>query len=234
MKQNYFQKLVLAVLVAAPFSFASAQSLQLLNHPGVTYGDPNDWEYEIPLDVQNISGNTLSIIAKREEVNVVNGHETFFCWEECYTPAVDLGAPVTMAPNEIVTLFKSYLQPHGTAGISTVRYSFYNANDISDSVQYTFVYDIGITSGIQDLANLISQPYPNPSSEAVSLDLNLPAGLEATVQIVNVIGRTVKSQKAQPQQQKVTFTTADLAPGIYFIRTIADNKTIKVQKFTKL
>ena len=66
----------------------------------------------------------------------------------------------------------------------------------------------------------LSAPRPNPSHDAVALDLTLPDDSPARVELLDIAGRVVRAQTPQGAgPHSVTFDAlASLAPGLYFAR----------------
>jgi hypothetical protein len=66
----------------------------------------------------------------------------------------------------------------------------------------------------------IGSPRPNPAKESVSLRLDLPAGVTASLELIDLTGRTVRSRTVVGSGRSIERFEhlEDLAPGIYFAR----------------
>ncbi len=66
----------------------------------------------------------------------------------------------------------------------------------------------------------ITKAYPTPTSHRVTLDIQGAAEGLATIKVVDVIGRVVKSQKAEltSGDNQVSIDISELASGIYIVK----------------
>ena len=112
-------------------------------------------------------------------------------------------------------------------GNNTFRDSCYSANySLLPVIQFNISVDT--TQGGNDFPNaiieandLISNIYPNPANDKVSI--NLKNNGNATIQLFNILGQEVKT--VYTTENKVEVNVSDLNSGIYFIRVDQNNKT---------
>ena len=73
--------------------------------------------------------------------------------------------------------------------------------------------------------------FPNPSSGAVNIELNFPAG-PILLQMVDVSGRLVRTQSLQSSGSPLwtTIDLAGLAPGMYFIKAGGETLSLLVDR----
>ncbi|HOS16093.1 MAG TPA: T9SS type A sorting domain-containing protein [Bacteroidales bacterium] len=76
-------------------------------------------------------------------------------------------------------------------------------------------------NAIIETNDLISNIYPNPANDKVSI--NLKNNGNATIQLFNILGQEVKT--VYTTENKVEVNVSDLNSGIYFIRVDQNNKT---------
>lgn len=78
--------------------------------------------------------------------------------------------------------------------------------------------DVGIASVKMNVSNL--SVYPNPASSAANINIELSQNEMLNISVMNSLGQTVYSVKAQEMKagsNNVTLSTADWASGVYFI-----------------
>lgn len=113
--------------------------------------------------------------------------------------------------------------------------SGYNANY---SVGYgdwgTYAFEVttagdGGFTGVEEAANLeFASVYPNPAVDMTTVEFNLSATSNVTIQIVNTLGQVVYANAMGDVTgtQKVQVNTADLEAGIYLINISVDGNVV--------
>ena len=95
--------------------------------------------------VKNETDRDMQVKARRANVDVVDGSTNYLCWEACYPD------DVTESPNAYTipaggmtpeTVFAGHYQPHGNAGLSTVKYTFFNEMNEDEQVSFFVEYNI--------------------------------------------------------------------------------------------
>jgi hypothetical protein len=78
----------------------------------------------------------------------------------------------------------------------------------------------------------VSDPYPNPASNQVSLTLNAGKPGDALVEVFDLQGRKVlsSSKRLNANSNQIKLSTSNLENGIYFIRMQVDEQ-FSQQKF---
>jgi hypothetical protein len=87
------------------------------------------------------------------------------------------------------------------------------------------------TSAIHNLTNNNSSfsIYPNPAKGYSNLAFNLNSEGNVEVTLYNLLGEninTLQNGKMTAGQHLITFSTASLQPGVYFVKYITDNQSI--------
>jgi hypothetical protein len=72
------------------------------------------------------------------------------------------------------------------------------------------------------------QLHPNPADNYVSLNIN--ASVEADLQIRNIMGSIVLTQKVNNKRQPISIAVNDLTDGVYFLR-LSDSRFNEVKQF---
>ncbi|MCF8232875.1 MAG: T9SS type A sorting domain-containing protein [Bacteroidales bacterium] len=105
-------------------------------------GSPDDNLITGYVKVTNTGNDSIRVLVRKEENNLVGDAVSFFCWGQCYTPSIDTSTNhVTIHAGETNTEFSGDYQPEGNAGTSSVTYYFYNEDNPEEeiSVEMHFV-----------------------------------------------------------------------------------------------
>ena len=95
------------------------------------------------------------------------------------------------------------------------------SNQSNDKISATSIADLNA------LASRISI-YPNPANSVMNIDLNSLPKTETTVELVNTLGQTIYSVKAQ--NQHLVINTESFAAGVYMVHIKQNDKVIAVKK----
>jgi hypothetical protein len=126
---------------------------------------------------------------------------------------------------------------------------FIACGSLNDDDQNLF-YDIWVvktdslgcdTSGCQNVSiahtvpnDLTLKVYPNPASENVIIDYNVPDSKSSQIQLLNAQGLLVRSIHLKAKKGKQSIAVRDLSGGIYYIVLISDSGKTKSLKITIL
>lgn len=78
-------------------------------------------------------------------------------------------------------------------------------------------------------AMIMTAPWPNPSNTSFNFDLNLLESGDVTIELVDVLGKTVKSismNNMVPGQQAISIDVDDVTPGVYYTRVNFNNHVL--------
>lgn len=234
--------LSLAVIMVTVF-YTNAQSFTL-ELDGEPIGDTliiapdtagiNYLDFE--LLVTNNTGNGVNIKVARNQISVVENSVNYFCWGACYPSEVDssgmyifLAAGATSNPGE----FSAHYEVNGTVGVTVLEYTFYNMDQPEENVKFVLLFDSSPSAINENLLNKIhlSNLYPNPATNFVDINYDLPYEIEtASVKIVNILGSVVKEQQINKGMGKLRMDISDINDGIYFYSTFVNGEAIKTQK----
>lgn len=223
-----------------------AQSLSLLDTNGVALnagstiqvlGDPLDETITEIIYIKNNAAEAKDVKVKK----VINAGDTlplttnYFCFGVCYPPdTYESPFPRTIQAGAVNEDFYCDYSPHTVPGISTIRYVFFDANNIDDSVSITVEFNASPASVNEELAKLVklSDAYPNPAINSVNVDYNLPVTVnKAKITITNMLGSKVKEVSLENHSGKARIIVTDLIDGIYFYSLVADDKLVLTRKF---
>lgn len=228
MKRNL---LFYALLLQATFLLGQG-SLQLFDHDNNEFVNGQNHlilvdhaEYEAvspELFAKNISTNDIQIKIRREEVYFPVGTSNYFCGlGSCFSP----GTVVTPNPFPIPAgqlignegVFSAHYSAMGVEEIAIVRYTFFNIDNLNDTISVTFTFD-GLTTAIADInSDLAVDVYPNPAQDIVNIDVNKLNLKQGTVEIYNALGKLSYSQKFNGETS-VKLNLESLPRGVYLYR----------------
>ncbi len=169
------KNLLLSAILVCFTMFAFAQSLEIWHdgelveneHTLFIEGVPSVSEIVLEVDVKNLSADTLDVICRKYEVEVVDSTANLFCWGLCFPPFVfESPSPIRIPGGETVSEFSGHYSPAGHAGVTVMRYTFLDQNNPVDSVCF-YVNFLASTVGVDELDTeklSVSNAYPNPGT----------------------------------------------------------------------
>ena len=198
---------------------------------------------EIILDIKNISNSTKSYLVKRYDIilNSVNSTTAVarFCFAgNCYL-ASTLISPhsLTLTPGQYASsiqgdnqVLNCDLDEAAAIGYSYIKYSFINAINSSDSLQFSIKYNdpnapltIMETSKNLDAFNF----FPNPVSDVLTFKIKATKNDKSILNIYNGIGAiTIKKEIYLTEGENIfQINTRELPVGIYFASLKINNST---------
>mgnify|MGYP001609592041 CR=1 FL=1 len=170
--------------------------------------------------IKNTSAETKNYKVKRVDAasKLPTEHVTYFCWVQCYGPAVD-EAPTSLELKAGETTDKFYhdIITDSIPGSGYVTYYFYDVNNPADSTHLTMAYKVynSITAGISKNTLSALAIYPNPASTSIQISNITETGI---VEITDLTGRIIKSI-ATTANSNLQVDISDIAKGLYLART---------------
>jgi hypothetical protein len=166
----------------------------------------------------NSATDTIPVKVKKVELHLTAGVVNTFCWGLCFAPTVYISTTtIDILPGRTDSIdFTGHVQPGGNSGYTLMRYVFFDERSPDDSVSFNVNYThypLAVNNSTGGL--LLSQAYPNPASEKVSFDFNIPSG-SGKIIIRNILGSVVREMDLGQATGKVQISTAELPDGIYF------------------
>lgn len=233
----------LLLLISAAFTVnASAQSIVLKNNANSATITPNSVitittavndVTAFTFDIMNNSGVQQSYNAKRYDITLNAGADAYFCFAgTCYGAATYSAGPLTLQAGESASqLSGSYqmlvadLSEGPVSGYSEVKYTFWNASNVNDSVQVTLKYNA--VSGIVKQAGSVlkAEIFPVPSAGEVFLSLNTIRSASAQIVLCNAAGQvvSVKTKQLIAGDNTIELGGENLIPGVYTAKIKVDN-----------
>lgn len=212
-----------------------AQSIQLVSPPGTVHGTPDQsYPLQATFGVKNVAASSIRVKAFRQIMSEVSGSQNNICWgPTCYPPTVDTSTNFQEIPAGVVdSTFIGDYEPQGNAGVTKIKYCFYDINNISDSVCTVVHFDAKAAVGVSELTtnNAFIKIYPNPASHAVVLDFQNPIYSDnAQITLYDIMGKSIKTIVLNKLNKNV-LSVEDIKPGLYFYSLIVDGKIAEMDK----
>lgn len=215
-----------------------AQSLYTANFPGNTIvGFDTDPALVASFDIVNNSANTISVRVTKTDLSVVAGTDNVFCWGgNCFPPGT-FTSPLTVTlgagqQTNSVNRFIGDYYPNNVAGTSTIRYCFYDDNNSLDQTCVDITYDALFTS-VANQAKVNS--YLGGSTfisrkKMTPFNYRLVDAKNGTINLVNMLGVTVKTYPVSSKQGVVLMNAGDLKSGVYFMTLNVNGKRVSNKK----
>lgn len=241
------KRIVLFFMALAAVSFASAQSFIVMRDGQVlpsgekiivTAVDPVMNEMIVDLSVKNNSEASLDLILSRENVQMVEGMSSYFCWDFCYPATVSVSNPETYEPGETKEHKSLHYGPDYNVqeqmlpGTTICKYSISSRANPSETftLEVWFAYNATSLDERSLTQCSFGAAYPNPASSTVSFQCNVVNNADASLSIYNLLGQEVKAQTIN-KQGKISVAVDDFQEGIYFCNFMVDGKLLKTEKF---
>ncbi len=188
------------------------------------------------LSFHNNTNNGVNIKVLRSEVLILDGTSNYFTWVEQYDDTINLSLESSYIPAgsySVDGLFTANYSFGEIVGVSIVEYTFFNVDNLDESVKVTVNFDT-TPQGIDDNIfnnSMVSDVYPNPTSHSVSIDYNLPNEVvSASVKIFSLVGAVVKQQQIDPRGGSVEMDISKINSGIYFYSVFINEKLFSTKK----
>ncbi|MBA3901297.1 MAG: T9SS type A sorting domain-containing protein [Bacteroidetes bacterium] len=217
------KKTILSILSAAFFTCfftVYAQSISIVSPNTEISGQANEFVMKFEADVINLAESGFNFKVKRKIVTEVSGTFNLFCVGiHCYTPEVSESDGIYIEMGATDTTFKVDYYPEGNVGETVIDYCFYNEANISDStcIRATFSVMPVSVERLKDKAVFVSA-FPNPATENVNINYNLPSNEGGRLMLINALGSEVFSTQLNNKQGQVTIPRGNLPAGMYFYK----------------
>ena len=211
----------------------SAQSLELISYDDTVYYDASIASLDVPahIEIRNISSVTQKVKVRRNGPFDALCSTNYFCWDYCYLPTDgESSGYLTLIPNVPNTAFSGHIlgAGGGTEGCCEISYTFYNQDDVNDSlrvvVQFCGTNSISIDENSYSDFNV----FPNPASNFVNVEYR--GEKDGNFQLFNVVGQTVFSQTLNAGEQKTSIDVSSFNSGVYFYTLQIDGKVQETKK----
>ena len=177
--------------------------------------------------VKNVSPNSQNVYTRKSYVSLLPGVIDAFCWAgSCYTSMVSPNYEIIDA-GATATDFSTEYMPQDIVGISVIRYAFFSGH--GDSTWFFIKYTSFPTSvGSNDVNRMISNPFPNPSSDNINYYVSDLQG-SMTINIHNLTGQVIKTVVVQ-STGLLQIEIKDLKAGVYIAEVKSGLRVIKTSR----
>lgn len=210
-----------------------SQGLSLINPTTEAYGNNIDGVYII-LHLKNESSEQdKNVIAKRKEISIPNGQQSYFCFATgCYAPSVNISPDlVYMTPGQEDSTFKGYIDPKGHMGSSIIQYCFVDNLTGTDSVCVTLNYTIGAVGIVNNSNKRFLRSFPNPATDRVTVLYNTESAFgSAELIITDLNGRTIEKRQIIATEGAIEIGTENMSNGLYIANVITDGVVVSREK----
>ena len=188
------------------------------------------------IKVHNHVPADLNLIAFRQIVpgNVVGSTNYMSFGGIDYPETIDTTALVTIGGNTTDESFMMHYNANENDGVSQFVYVFLDATNPSNYALYWIHFDAEGGAGLSEeiLANTtFSTAYPNPASNFVSFDYDIPQEVtQAEILITNILGAVVYEGGVEGNIGTKRIDVSNLTEGIYFATLKLDNEIATTQK----
>jgi hypothetical protein len=235
------KKSLLLIAFSLVFSFAIfAQTNIVLSKDGVPYTNgttivKNDYPLgsamDLFLDVQNTGASSIDVKCRVTPIQQVSGSVLGVCWGgSCTEPAPHETDPTTIAAGATTSEFHAEYKHNGNFGLTSVRYTFFNATNNNDSVCVVCNYEGYLSIEESTPSFSFSDAYPNPANNSVVFTYQLGNCNNAKVVIRDLLGKEVANATIGQQDGKLRINTDQLINGVYFYSVVVDDKIITTKK----
>ncbi|HBG70719.1 MAG: hypothetical protein A2W93_04575 [Bacteroidetes bacterium GWF2_43_63] len=185
------------------------------------------------IDITNSSASHIEVLVKKTEVSVVPGSENSFCWGTCLPSNVFLSTTPILIGSRTTnkSSFTGEYKPLNNNGTTTIRYTFFNQNDISDSVAITVIYN-AVTAIADEIPVIIdfSNAYPNPAATVANFNYEFQSIGYAELVISDLLGSEIHKTVLHNEKNKLSVDVSSFIPGVYFYSLRVDGKLYFTRK----
>ncbi len=217
-----------------------------LSYEGEVLGDTiivlpaDETAAEIVFDpvVNNNTNNGANVKVLRNEIFMLEGTSSYYKWgvSSPYNDTTNLSPHYRFVPaggSSPPGQFTGYYQIKGAVGVSLIEYTFFNKDNPDENVKIVVKFDSSPTAIDENIfKNIwISEIYPNPATNSVNIDYDLPVEVdEANVKIVNILGSVVKERQIDSRNSNLKIDISDLNGGIYFYSLFVVGEVYRTKK----
>ena len=155
----------------------------------------------------------------------------YFCWDLCYTPGkLESDDGLNIAPGTTNNFFSPHIYSvgNGVEGVCTVSYTFFNENDLNDTLLVIVEFESTNSISVEENNPTISAVYPNPATNFINVKLaNVNKG---QFQIINVLGQVVKTEEITTATNQLSVDVSNLESGVYFYSLVVKGQAIESKR----
>ena len=154
----------------------------------------------------------------------------------CIVLLLGVGLTVNLQAQKAIPAAGGNASGSGGSVSYTIGQVFYSTNtgtngSVAEGVQQP--YEISVVVGIEQAKdiNLICMVYPNPTTDLLTLEVEMLENENLFFQLYDIMGKLLVSKKLI--DIKTTISMANLAPATYFLKVTDNEKIVKTFKIIK-
>ncbi len=183
------------------------------------------------LRLRNNDTKTLTLGIRKLPSSLGSTQRALLCYKDVCSEELTLKLEAGQVLSDVTVSFYAGL----SAGLSTTRYSIYNKNNPSESVEFDLNFTVEEPEERRSIYTskfiTMHDVYPNPAIESAQIDYKIHDSKPAyTVIVRNLLGNIVNEYPLDPLDVKLKMRTEDLNTGIYFFSLYIDNESVMTHK----
>jgi len=231
MKKSY-----LILMIFACFSLTSiSQNISSSNYPDTIIGKYTEGIIDEHLIITNTGSASMSMHVYRNTIDMPGNTVNYYCWgPNCFPPTTSLSTdPVFLGSGKSDSSFVAYLEPNQEEGITLVEFSFFDELGSGDSLKLNLVFKTvppPISVWELEKQNNLNSIYPNPAKDLAFMRYDVSSGVNANLEIYDLVGKKVKSLNLTNGSNNLLFSVNEFESGIYLCNLVIDGKIIDTEK----
>ncbi len=206
-----------------------AQSLVFTDVLNTAWGAPN-YDLTVKAYIVNTSNSAIRVKMRSEVIDSAEGSQNYFCLNLCYAPGTTESPDFEQIESgDTLKTFKGYYRPNGALDAASIRYTFYNINNITDSIQLIANF-LPSPALIKTTVETKLQLFPNPADETLQVNFDLNNHSQSSVVVYNSLGQKVYFENLQSKIGSIKINTSNLPEGVYFCSISEGGKLKKTQR----
>ena len=246
-------KKILFIASFITVSFASAQSIQLLDANDVDISGTTHYQYgnnseleTAKFHIRNLTG-TSQPFAMKVSLEYANNVDLGVCFgPACFsasksvsgTQIMNNGVGDTIAPNDIYTNLKvgpfAWQWANCSSDSAVWIVTAYNSANPSDSSSAKIIWKCGdAPTSVEEVTkeDLRLSAYPNPAKNSLNVEYTIKGSFSnARIDLLDVLGQRVASKSLNSDDGVLKMDIEHLNAGIYFYAIKVDEKTIRTER----
>ncbi len=206
------------------------QGVEITNDTITVNGSTSDYQVYFYAHVKNNTSSSKTTICKKTVLSTDSTTTNTFCFgSNCYSGTTS--NPITIGAGVTDTTFHGYVYPSGTEGITSVLYTFYNNQNMADSINVLVNYNLQNSSLISTNNNInttIGNPYPLPANAYVKFNYSLKQGDIASIIFYDILGTEVSRHFLSSNSNQIKINTAEFKTGVFIYALIVNGKKTKM------
>jgi len=208
------------------------QSLAFIEVLNNAWGAPN-YDLTVQAYIINTSSSTIRIKMRSEVLDSAVGSQNYFCLSLCYAPGITESPDFEqIEAGDTLKSFKGYYRPNGALDAAAIKYTFFNINNLTDSIQLVGHFAPS-PAAIKTVENYRLQLFPNPADGVLQVNYMQKRIENSSIVIYNSLGQSIYSEKLADNSSNfnININTSNFINGVYFCSISEGGKLMKTERF---